>query len=202
MSRLFRTAVLIGVIAGAVQAQAPVVNSILSSASETLPGLPNSAIAQGSIFVIYGQSMGPASLVQYTGALPLPTTLGGTVVTFTEGSVTATAPLFYVSSGQLAGILPSSIPAGSASVTVSANGGNGSLPMTVVTSNFSSYTINGSGTGPAVVVDGNNNTVVSVTNSAAPGDDLVLYGTGLGPIIGGTDAGVPVQGNLPTTIQV
>jgi uncharacterized protein (TIGR03437 family) len=202
MSRLFRTAVLIGVIAGAVHAQAPVLNSILSSASEALPGLPNSAIAQGSIFVIYGQSMGPSSLVQYTGALPLPTTLSGVSVSFTGGGVTASAPLFYVYSGQLAGILPSNIPPGQASVTVSANGGNGSLPLTVVTSNFSSYTINGSGTGPAVVVDGNNNTIVSVTNSAAPGDQLVLYGTGLGPIIGGTDAGVPTQGNLPTTIQV
>jgi uncharacterized protein (TIGR03437 family) len=202
MLRLFRAALLIGVVAGAVQAQAPVITEITSSASEVLPGLPNSPIAAGSIFVIYGLSMGPTSLLQYTGALPLPTTLGAASVSFTGGGVTAAAPLFYVYSGQIAGILPSNIPPGPASVTVSFNGGNGSFPLTVVTSNFSSYTINGSGTGPAVVVDGANNTVVTVTNSAAPGDEVVLYGTGLGPIIGGTDGGVPMQGNLPTTIQV
>ena len=80
MSRLFKTVVLLAVIAGAVQAQAPVITEITSSASEVLPGLPNSAIAQGSIFVIYGQSMGPSSLLQYTGALPPPTTLGGVSV--------------------------------------------------------------------------------------------------------------------------
>lgn len=208
MSRLFKTVVLLAVIAGAVQAQAPVITEITSSASEVLPGLPNSAIAQGSIFVIYGQSMGPSSLLQYTGALPLPTTLGGVSVSFTGGGVTASAPLFYVYSGQIAGILPSNIPAGQASVTVSANGGNGSFPFSVVASNFSSYTLSGLGTGPAVVVDANlpgspQQQVVSVTNSAAPGDVLVLYGTGLGPLPAGqSDAGAPIQVNSPTTIQV
>ena len=40
---------------------------------------PNGVIAQGSIFNVFGSSMGPSSLA-YASNLPLPTTLGGTRV--------------------------------------------------------------------------------------------------------------------------
>ncbi len=206
MSGLFRTAALIGLVAGALHAQTPVITEITSSASEVLPGLPNSGVAAGSIFVLYGKSIGPSSLVQQSSTTTLPTILSGTQVSFTGGGVTAPAPLFYTFSGQIAGILPSTIPAGSATVTVSYNNTPSQpFPFTVVSSNFSMYSLNGSGTGPGVAVDATNgNTVVTVTNSAAPGDFIVIYGTGLGPLPSGqSDAGIPpVQVNLTTPLQV
>jgi hypothetical protein len=89
-------------------------------------------------------------------------------------------------------------------MTVTFNGASGSTPITVVASNFSMYTLNGMGSGPAIVVDGANNTVVTATNSAAPGDEVVLYGTGLGPLPGGQNdaSNPPVQTNLTTPIAV
>ena|SRR6266567_2187124 len=61
-----------------VQAQ-PVVSTggVLNAASYALPGLQNSPIAQGAMFVAFGQQLGPAAL-QQARSLPLPTQLGGT----------------------------------------------------------------------------------------------------------------------------
>ena len=52
----------------------PVVNEggVLNAASYALPGLPHSGIAQGSLFVVTGQDLGPAQLVltpAYLGGL-------------------------------------------------------------------------------------------------------------------------------------
>ena len=54
------------------------------------------AIAQGSMFVIFGGSLGPSSLVSAT-KLPLPNTLAGTSVTVKSGSTTLSCPMFYSS---------------------------------------------------------------------------------------------------------
>src|SRR5438552_1171628 len=81
-------------------------NGVVNVASYAIPGLPNSSIAQGSIFVIFGSNMGPATLQQAT-AFPIPTTLGGTSVTITSGSQTFQAPIIYTLAGQVAAILPS-----------------------------------------------------------------------------------------------
>ena len=39
-------------------------DGIRNGASYTVAGLPNSGIAQGSIFVIFGDNLGPANIVQ------------------------------------------------------------------------------------------------------------------------------------------
>ena len=56
-------------------AQVPSPLAVLNPASNIPAGLPISGIAQGSIFVIYGSALGPATLAQ-AAALPLPTTTG------------------------------------------------------------------------------------------------------------------------------
>src|SRR5580698_7955893 len=52
-------------------------NGVKNAASYANPALPNGAIAQGSIFNVFGANMGPTSLA-YASTLPLPTTLSGT----------------------------------------------------------------------------------------------------------------------------
>ena len=57
---------------------------VLNSASYALQGLPNSGIAQGSIFVVFGTGLGPSTL-QKISTFPIQTTLGGTSVQVTSG---------------------------------------------------------------------------------------------------------------------
>src|SRR5438309_10287612 len=68
-------------LASAAQA-APQIKAILNAASYTRTGLPNSGIAPGSLFVVFGTELGPAVLQQANG-FPLPPALGGTSVRIT-----------------------------------------------------------------------------------------------------------------------
>ena len=75
----------------------PLVSSANSSASYS------TTIAQGSLFVVFGNNLGPASLVQVS-AFPLPNILSGTSVTVTSGSTKLNCPMIYTSSAQVAAI--------------------------------------------------------------------------------------------------
>ena len=186
---------------GAAQAGSPSFTGIVNPASDVPPGLPNSGIAQGSIFTIYGNNMGPGSLVE-ASSLPFPNNISGTTVTVSVNGTTVTAPLYYTYAGQVGAILPSTTPVGAGTLTLTYNGKSGTFPITVAASNFGISTVNFSGSGPAVVVFGNGS-VVTNANSAKPGDELVVYGTGLGPLPAGqSDASAAVGGNLPTSIQL
>ena len=67
------------------------------------------AIAQGSMFVIFGSAMGPSPLVSAT-QLPLPMALAGTSVTVKSGNTTLTCPMFYTSYEQVVAVMPSNTP--------------------------------------------------------------------------------------------
>src|SRR5579862_3843380 len=116
-------------------AQAPAPAAVLNPASNIPAGLPNSGIAQGSIFVVYGTNLGPANIAQ-PSALPLPNSLGGTSISVTVGGTTVNAPLIYSLNSQVAGVLPSSTPTGTGTLTVTYNGANGTTPIQVVQTNF------------------------------------------------------------------
>jgi uncharacterized protein (TIGR03437 family) len=141
-------------------------------------------IAQGSLFVIFGNSMGPSTLVQIS-ALPLPYVLSGTSVSVTSGSTTLNCPMIYTSAGQVAAILPSNTPLGPANLTVAYEGiaqpGYSSTQITVAQNAVGLFTITstGAGTGIFTALDG---TLKTFANSAKPGDILTAWATGLGPI--------------------
>jgi hypothetical protein len=82
--------------------------------------------------VVFGTNFGPTALAK-AGSYPLP----GTSAQVTAGSVTKNLIMIYTSASQLAGIIPSSVPAGKASITVSYNGKT-SFPQTftIVTASF------------------------------------------------------------------
>ena len=179
------------------QAPAIGVGGVLSGATYTPAGLPSSGIAQGSFFTIFGTNMGPAAGATPTSGAAIPTTLGGTSVSITVGSAAPVmALLFFVSPNQINAVLPSNTPVGAANVTVSFNGQtSSSAPLTVVASNFGSFTQNSGGTGPADAQDFTQGyQLTTVTHTAKPGDVEILYGTGLGPNPGGdqtSTGGVP-----------
>ena len=109
--------------AGFAAAQNPVVNAggIVNVASFSFAGLPNGDPAPGSMVTIFGTNMGPATLQQAV-TYPLPTSLGGTSIKITSGTVTTDAIINFTSAGQIAAIIPSSTPPGNASMVVTYNG--------------------------------------------------------------------------------
>src|SRR5688572_2801206 len=175
-------------------------------------------LAPNTVFVIFGSGMGPASLA--AGSAPgYPTSLGGTSVTLTpaSGGAAITAKMIYTTSGQVAGLLPSSIAPGTYGVRVTYNGQT-SAPqnVTVVARSFGIATANSSGSGTAQATIGNVNggiSLVRLTSGAVvfsgftwtltpahPGDTLVLWGTGGGSDpandTGGTSGDQTAAGNF------
>ncbi len=170
-------------------------NGVKNAASYADPALPNGAIAQGSIFNVFGSNMGPASLA-FASTLPLPTTLSGTQVSVTVNGSTAQCFMIYTSAGQVAAILPSTTPVGTGTITVTYNGAaSATAPIRVAASSFGIFTINQQGGGQAVVQDANYK-FNSLTFAFQPGETVVLWGTGLGAI-SGSDANTPPNGNIP-----
>ena len=184
----------------------PVVSpgGVLNTASFTPDGLPNSGIAQGSFFAVFGQNLGPGNLVP-NAALPLQTELAGTSMEVTVNGTAVTPFLFFTFSGQLAGVLPSNTPVGQGTLTVTFNGETSEpVAIEVVKSAFGMFTRNQAGFGPAIVqnfVSATEAPTNALTEAAAPGQAEILWGSGLGPITE-SDAGLPPVGNLPAEVEV
>ena len=135
--------------AAALSAQTPVVSLVVNAASNLVPGLPNSGIATGSMFIVYGSNLGPAALTAIS-AYPLNPVLAGTAVRVTVAGRTVDALPYYTSANQLAAILPSTTPVGEGTITVSYNNAvSAASPITVVGGNVGMYTVNSQGTGDA-----------------------------------------------------
>jgi uncharacterized protein (TIGR03437 family) len=190
----------------------PVIGGVVSNASyaqaaKDSSGTPigNNLIAQGSIFAVFGSGMGPATIA-YAG-LPLPTSLpdaNGTSIAVTSGGKTVSAYMVYTVAGQLAAIMPSTAAIGDATVTVT-YAGKTSAPakITVVKSQLGIFTANAQGTGPAAAQHGADSSAIQLTTAAKPGETIVLYGTGLGPIPGADNVppgAVQVGSNVIVTV--
>jgi len=141
---------------------------------------PNYGIAQGSLFTVFGQSMGPAN-IQFVPAFPVTTTLAGSSIQVTVGNTTVDCLMVFALAGQLAAILPSDTPLGAGTLTVTFNGQtSNAIDIRVVEHNPGIFTISTNGLGPAVITDPFNFVPNTVVNSFAPGDPVVLWTTGLG----------------------
>jgi uncharacterized protein (TIGR03437 family) len=141
-------------------------------------------IAQGSMFVVFGENIGPAQLVQ-AGSYPLPPQIGGTSISVTSGSTTLACPMVYSSAGVAAAILPSNVPAGRAMLALTYNGQTTPFPLTVnvAASAPGIYTLGSSGLGPGsfTALDGS---VKTFAVTAQSGETVTAWATGLGPISG------------------
>src|ERR1051326_384683 len=139
-------------LAAAASAQPPGIAGLANNYSGIAPGLPNYGIAQGSIFLIIGVNLAPSN----TGlqALPLKTTLNGVTVNVTVNGTLTHPLLYYVTSQQIAAILPSSTPVGTGTVSVTTGVGTSSnAPIVVVQSAFGILTANQAGTGLGQIQD-------------------------------------------------
>ncbi|MBC8035865.1 MAG: hypothetical protein H7X89_01415, partial [Rhizobiales bacterium] len=184
----------------------PVINDggVLNAASYARPGLPNYGVGQGSLFVVFGQRLGPASLAQ-VGAFPLTASVGGTSIKVTVAGTTVDALMIYSLAGQVAAVMPSNTPVGTGTLTVTYNGQtSATAAVRVVRSAFGTFSVNQAGSGPGIVQNVNSESdrpVNALTKSARPGQVMILWGTGLGPVTG-NEAGGPVVGDLGGNVEV
>lgn len=191
----------------AIQAGAqPSINpgGVVNAASYIRPGFPNSGIAQGSLFIVFGRDLGPAELQSFEG-LPKPKSLAETSVRVSVGGATVDAYLCYTSASQVAAILPSNTPLGAATVTVTYNNVvSAPASVHVVRSAPGIFTRNQVGHGQAILQNVAAPTAWPLnepTEAAQPGSVAILWGTGLGPIEA-DDGGIPLIGNVSADVQV
>lgn len=124
-----------GVIAGSVQSAAA----------------PTSAIAPGSLVSLYGQNL--AGTTAQAGSQPLPMSLGGITLTVKDAAgVQQSAPLLYVSPGQINFLLPDNLASGTATFSVAGGAAAQSLTATVQPVAPALFSMSGTGSGVAAAL--------------------------------------------------
>lgn len=180
----------------------PTITAVLDAAGNT------ANLAQGTIFIVKGSSLCPTG--QNFFNVPRPTVApDGVKITFTPatGGTGTDALLWYEynPSGtcQLAGILQSTVAPGNYNVTVTNGTASAPFAVKVMKSKFSLFTQDSSGSGLASVqnyisasqVDLNSftsgNGKGTTISPAHPGQFMLAYGTGMGPLVNGDNAASP-----------
>ena len=164
----------------------------IQSANNTASYDPT-AIAEGSMFVIFGESLGPGTLVSAT-QLPLPNGLATTSVTVKSGNTTLNCPMFYTSFGQVVAVMPSNTPLGTATVSVTFNNISSSqfsATVNVVASSVGMFTPDATGLGPGIFTDALTGAHITLANPATPGEILTGWATGVGALAGYDNAVPP-----------
>ena len=176
------------------------VSSIFLGCALAQPQVANNGVLNGGSFIV-GQAVSPGSVVSIFGSglaagtligdtVPLSASLGSTAVFFNGEQ----APLYFVSAGQINAqlpwdLLPSGATSGTVNITVE-NGAATSIPMSVQLAALAPgiYSIP-AGVGYAVAINADGSIAAPpgaipgiATHPANPGDVLILYANGLGPV--------------------
>jgi uncharacterized protein (TIGR03437 family) len=138
---------------------------------------PNNQVAPGQLVSIFGQNFLAAGTA-VAAAFPLPTQLGSQ-----NTGVTACGqalPLYSVSAGQINAQLPVECPTtGTMTATITVDGQTATQVFSLAPAAPGVFTVNGSGSGDGIVVHADNS-LVSSNSPANPGEEVVIYATGLG----------------------
>jgi uncharacterized protein (TIGR03437 family) len=186
---------------GTIRRTQPIAVSFVSNAASNLQG----PVAPGEIVVLSGSGLGPPQLV--SSALDIQGFYGvlssGTNVLFNG----IPAPLIYTSTGQVAAIVPYSVRAGTAMVSVNYYGqSSNSISVPVALSEPGIFTLDSTGKGQAAAVnqDGSFN---GADHPAKSGDVILIFVTGEGqtdpPGVDGKPAALPLpHPNLPVKVFI
>jgi uncharacterized protein (TIGR03437 family) len=178
----------------------------IESATLAQPTIPTGGIVNGASFTaplvaggvasIFGTNLSTTNATGLGGALPWPTTMGGTTVTL-NGTAAALA---FVSAGQINFQVPWELAGQTtASVTVTTIVGTSSA-STVAIASFSPaiFTTNGGGTGQGYILNPDL-TINSGTSAAFPGAQIQIFATGLGAVANQPPDGAAASGTTSTT---
>lgn len=173
--------------------------AIVNAASFAIAGAPNSAIAQGSLFTVFGVDVGPANAVN-ANQFPLPTTLGGVSIRVTAGGQDYDCVILFSLSTQVSAILPSNVPAGEATLVLTYNGEDSNAITFAVTDHMAGvFSRSSTGAGQAVVqnyISPDNQPANTLNAAAQPNQVVIVWTTGLGKSLNDDDRNPPAPGNL------
>lgn len=155
-------------------------NSTVNGAS-----FANIPIAPGAIVSIFGSGL--AGSAMSAPSLPLPVAMDNTSVTFNG----IAAPLFYVSSAQINAQAPFEMPPdGAVSIQVRRGGNLSSVRTANVAAVSPGIFILDRASGAGAVLHNADFSVVNSSSPARPGEYLVVFCTGLGPLLTPVKSGV------------
>lgn len=161
-------------------------------------------VAPGELVAIFGKNLGPVvGVSNQVSAGVVPNSLAGTRVWF--GNIAA--PILYASAGQINAVAPYAIASEtSTSVRVEYLGASSlAVSVPVLPAQPGIFTLNGSGTGPAAVLN-LDDLVNSAANPAARGDYVMIYATGQGATspadVDGLVASAASPGPPPSAVTV
>jgi uncharacterized protein (TIGR03437 family) len=163
----------------------PTITGVTNNYSYIPSGFPNSGISPSSIFVIFGTGManapsGTVTLESSAGS-GLPTSLAGASLSVTVGGKTVTPAMYYALPTAIAAVLPAATPTGTGTLTVTYNGtASNAFTIQVAPSAMGLDTYFGTGSGLVTATNATTGALFNYTNSAAPGQTIVLWGSGLG----------------------
>lgn len=154
-------------------------NGTVNGASFAPGGTPAGAVAPGSIVAIFGTDL--ASGTSSARAVPLPTAMADATVVMNGIS----APLFYVSPGQINAQVPFEVAGGFGITSISVQVKRGSQSTAVQTAQLAAvspgiFTVNSRGTGDGAILHAANFQLVTSGNPARAGEFVSIYCTGLG----------------------
>ncbi len=158
----------------------PTINSVQNNYGQIPAGLPNSALAPGSLIFIKGSnlsSVNDGQTLRSSAAPGLQNTIGGVSVTVTVNGISLNCPLYYLSPTQINAVLPGSTPVGKGTIFVTNNQDkSATFSISVAQSSFGIINYNGT---LAATYDANNALITSF-NAANPGQTIVIWGSGVG----------------------
>lgn len=143
-------------------------------------------VAPGEYVTIFGSGMAPGTFPGAGQSLPVPfpTTLGGVQVTVNGKS----APMYYVSPTQISFIVPdfgvtTTVPTNTATIQVINNGTKSNAVTTrIYAAAPGVWTAGSDGISTGRIQKLPDFSLVSAANPVKPGDKIVIYCTGLGPV--------------------
>ena len=181
-------------------------NTIFSTSS-----FQSGGAAPGDQISLLGVNLGPTTGVRADATQTLPTSLGGTTVTFNGTS----ASMYYASDSLLSVQAPTGLTPGSVAQVqvVSSSGSSANIPVTVYSTNPGIFTYDAGGQGQARALnqDGTANGDGSNIGSdvpAAAGSIISIFATGLGPVDPAIPQGAPAPLNklsnltLPYSVSI
>jgi uncharacterized protein (TIGR03437 family) len=183
---------------------------VTNAASNIVSGLPNSTIAQGSVFLLFRSGLGPSSI--FIAPIFSEHQLGRDVGSCQRGRHNGEcAPVLLIRrSGCRAPALEYARRIGSRHGLLQ-RGGQRTRTYNSGRQNPSIFTVGSNGQGPAIVTYPDYSLVSAVSatqaancgganitcGAANPGDTLILWATGAGPVTGNESAGSGLGVNMP-----
>ena len=170
---------------------------VVNGASFTPASNANGAVAPGTIAAVFGTSLTAGNSCVAPTCFPsfqngkLLTTMAGVQVTINGSPV----PMFYATPAQLGIEIPVEVSGASATIQVTASGqvsAQRTVALAAVSPGIFSLSQDGQGAG-AITHSDQAGTVISTQNPAHPGEEVVIYATGLGQV-----APSVATGSLPT----